>query len=168
MPAPIVEYLKIMGTDRPSFVVTDGAADVVISTPVRKKFTSALGFTLFIKQDNVLILSAGVRLPYCFCFGSEIPNLRVNWLSEDLAFSRNCFDTFLVKENENGLDGSQFPGQFFQHPAKFGGAENQRDSLTLEGLTLGRVGVVNAPTVLVGTTQYLDVWLKVQHLEVLA
>lgn len=164
---PLLEilYLRDNGAFRPFFTVNLAALEVDLENSLggSQIFFNGDNY-LFSPKDNILITEIGIRLPFCFCFGSTSPRFDLFWISEDNNenIPLKCSGNIPLNGEAISLSGGDITGFYAPYPDWQIVAKTMKAKLRIE-LDFGKVSMVNVPTVFSGDLK-VDLWVKVQHL----
>lgn len=155
---------------KPSFVVDNTLVSVPVTIPALPYLTEAgTAFQAFPAADNILILEYGIKLPGCFDWtlltGGAEPRFQAGWAKASDGSNLTFWTSEFLVPVPNvpiKLDGSQQDGYFRPHyslaypdpgvAGKLHWLLNDMD-----------ISMVNVPSALNGTTQYICPWVKIQH-----
>lgn len=165
MAIAIEEILDIfLPSDQPSFVVNTAVNEVAIvpsanNDPPLSGRDQLTGFPIanFIPIDNVLILGAGVTLPFCFDVSTENLVLQLWWF--DVTGIIGPFPAAeLIIPNAN----QEIPLNIFS-PWGGGGVNSPDNAHLCAYIINGKISMINAPAALNGSTQHLRPWVRIKH-----
>ncbi len=166
-PAVIVDTLEIETSLQPYFIVDSTVVGVNIldlsSTSVFSKNGAGVAY-YFDPADNLLLLSLGIRLPYCFGYATLPMLATLLWEKSDGSGALTIAQfVFPLANQEFSLAGSQSDGLFIPHYSLSKPAAGIKARLKLI-VARGNVSMVNVPSVFPDLTQLgVGVFLKVQH-----
>jgi len=168
-PLEEILYLRDNGAFRPFFTVNLSALEVDLQNSAGgpQVFFNGDNF-LFTAKDNILITEIGIRLPFCFSFGSTSPRFDLFWASEDNneTIALNCSGNIPLNSEPITLASGDIQGFYAPFPEWQVVAKTMRAKLRV-ALSFGKVSMVYAPTVFSGDLK-VDLWVKIQHLLPLA
>jgi len=166
----IITWMDLAEADKPSFIVNNAAASVAVNVPATP-YLKGMGGSLraFSAADNIMILEYGYKMPECFELtqrtGDTLPNFTVGWArasdGANLTFLPDALGAPLpgafVNLKGSNAEGLYLPHYSIQYPDPgIAGKLYWR----ISGMNVSMVGV---PDSLNGTTQYIEVFAKVQH-----
>lgn len=168
--ASVITWMDLAEADKPFFVVNNAVASVaatIPATPFLKTFGGSL--RSFPAADNIMLLEYGFKLPECFELtqraGDALPSFQVGWArasdGANLTFLPNRLGAPLPNAFVN-LKGSQAEGLFLLHYSLSYPDPGISGKLFWQ-LSAVNVSMVGVPDSLNGTTQYIEVFAKIQH-----
>lgn len=165
---PLLEilYLRDNGAYRPIFTVdlVPKEVDILDNPGGQQIFFNGNNYR-FQPKDNILITEIGMRLPFCFCFGSQTPRFDLFWTSTDNleTIALNCSGEIPINAQGISLAGGNIQGFFAPYPDWQIVPKTTEAKLRIQ-LDFGKVSMINVPAVFSGEELKIDMWVKVQHL----
>lgn len=162
----IVSWMVLEANERPSFVVNTAVASVNTTRPTPTYMTEAgASFkSKFQAADSIMIIEYGFRLPYCFGLGADAPVFEIGWASWTGTNLTYLSESFLIPLSNEMITfkGSQQEGLFLRHYSLSYPDPGVAGQLAFRWGNVP-ISMIGAPEILNGTTQYVDVFFKVQH-----
>jgi hypothetical protein len=166
-----IDTLKLMdpapggSATPPTFVVNTAVTEVIASFPAAPLtywgiFGTANNQTEFEPNDNLTVLSMALVLPFCFGLGSEIPYWAMVWRDTGGGsyavsdWGQNGYQQHYATNQEIGMN------QYLPWNPLIVGTTNSQLAIGVARFSISMLGV---PAALNGTTQDIQIILKVLH-----
>lgn len=159
---PIIEILTL-SAPIPSFVVNTAVNEVAVVLPAANSlFVNAMPFAYLIPKDHLVLKSITLRLPYCFTMSTGIGRVSFLWYTFGTGLVRPIFEI-----GAYGFLSIPEPDQEILLDTKIEWLPSDltvRAAIQLSTLNLN-VSMVGVPASLNGTTQEIQIALKILHNE---
>lgn len=168
--ASVITWMDLNEINKPSFVVNNAAASVAVTIPATP-YLKTMGGALqaFQASDSIMILEYGLKLPECFELtqraGDTLPNFTIGWAratdGANLTTLADALGSPLINAFVN-LKGSNSEGLYLPHYSLLYPDPGVAGKLYWKVSPMN-VSMLGVPDSLNGTTQYIEVFAKVQH-----